>query len=144
MVLRTVWRVVVIAVGTIFVGLVGAMAIIYNVHTLTKAINLAALIRTVLVLALVLAMTRAFRIRDSMAADHAGRPYQQVLVAAGLAYAVNISSWGGHTLFGQLLVPAGVFSALLDFVVWMAVAIVGVRLGDRARVQATAAPIPYA
>jgi hypothetical protein len=37
-----------------------------------------------------------------------------------------------------------VASAVFDFVVWMAVAVVGVRLGERARVQAKAAAIPYA
>jgi hypothetical protein len=82
--------------------------------------------------------------RDRRAADHASRPYQQVLIAAGLAYIVNISSWGGRTLLGQLWVPAGLPSAVVDFALWMAVAVVGVRLGDRARVQAKAAPIPYA
>ena len=139
MVLRTAIRVVAIAVGSIFVGLVGAIVGILSVN-----VTLAVVLRSVLVIALVLAMTRAFRIRDRRAADLAGRPFQQVLIAAGLAYVVNISSWGGHTLFGQLMVPAGVSSALIDLVVWMAIAIVGVRLGDRVRVQAQAAPTPYA
>ena len=57
---------------------------------------------------------------------------------------MNISSWDGHMLFGQLLVPAGVFSAVFDFVVWMGVAVVGVRLAGRAKVEATPAAIPYA
>jgi hypothetical protein len=139
MVLRSAVRVVVIAVGTMFVGLVGAMTGISRLN-----VAMAVMMRTVLVMALVLALTRAFRVSDRRAVDHEGRLYPQVLMAGGLAYVVNISSWGGHTLFGQLLVPAGVFSALIDFVFWMVVAIAGVFLGERARVQANAAPIPYA
>jgi hypothetical protein len=138
MVLRSAARVVVIAVGSFIVGLIGVMVGISWVNV-TLAIGL----RTVLVLAVVLVMTRAFRISDRRADDHGVRPRQQVLIAAGLAYVVNISTWGGHTLFGQLLVPVGVFSAALDVVVWMAVAVAGVHLADRARVESTAAPIPY-
>jgi hypothetical protein len=102
------------------------------------------LMRTVLALALLIGLTWVFRVRDRKSADPAGRPYQQVLVAAGLAYVVNFSSWDGHMLFGQLLVPVGVFSAVFDLVVWMGVAVVGVRLAERAKVPATAAAIPYA
>lgn len=79
------------------------------------------------------ALTRVFRIRDKGAADPAGRPSQFVLIAAGLAFAVNVASWGGHVPLGELLVTAGVVSALIDFVMWMAVATLGVLLGDRAR-----------
>jgi hypothetical protein len=138
-VLRTAVRVALMAVATIFVGIVGAMVGIWSLSD-----TLAVLLRSFLVISLLLAMTRAFRVRDRSASDHAARPSQQVLAAAGLASVVNLVGWGGHSLFGQLLVPAGVFSALLDFVVWMAVAVVGVRLGDHARVQATVAAAPYA
>jgi hypothetical protein len=138
MVRRTAVRVTVIAVGTSFVGIVGAMVGIWSLSA-----TVAVLMRSFLVIALLLAMTRAFRVRDRRAADHAGRPSRQVLAAAGLAAVVNLAGWGGHSLFGQLLVSAGVLSAALDLVVWMAVAVVGVRLGDLARVQSTAAPIPY-
>jgi hypothetical protein len=103
-----------------------------------------ALMRTVLVLAVLLLMTWNFRVRDRRSADHAGRSYLQVLVAAGLAYVLNFSSWDGHMLLGQLLVPAGLFSAVFDLAVWMGVAVVGVRLAERAKVQARAAAIPYA
>jgi len=41
-------------------------------------------------------------------------------------------------------VPVGLFSAVFDFVVWMGVALVGVRLAERASVQAKTAAIPYA
>lgn len=47
-------------------------------------------------------------------------------------------------LFGLLLVPAGWPSFLFDFVVWMALAVAAVRLGDRAKVQARVVAIPYA
>jgi len=139
MLLRSAVRVAAMAVGTTFVGVIGVLLGISGANVTTAVV-----MRTVLVVALVLAMTRAFRIRDRSAADHAARPLSQVLIAAGLAYLVNPFSWGGHTLFGQLLVSAGVFSAVIDFVVWMAVAISGVLLGQRARVKATATPTPYA
>jgi hypothetical protein len=101
-------------------------------------------LRSVLALALVLALSQTFRIRDRRAPSQPGRSPQQVLVVAGLAYAVDLSSWTGRTLFGQMLVPVGVGSALIDFVVWMMVAAVGVRLAERASVHASTAPIPYA
>jgi uncharacterized membrane protein len=136
------------AVGTVFVGVAGAVAGLGSFnstpgdsHGLVIAI---VVLRSVLVIALVTVMTWAFRVRDRRTVDHARRPSRQVLIVAGFAYVVNISSWGGHTLFGQLIVPAGVFSVLFDFVVWMAVAVAGVRLGDRARVTAKAAAVPYA
>lgn len=138
MVLRTALRVVVIAVATFVIGTIGALVGISKLD-----VTLGVVLRSVLVIALVLALTWAFRRSDMTADDHASRTHQQVLIAAGLAYVVDISSWGGHALFGQLLVPAGAFSALIDFLVWMAVAIGGVLLADHARVQSTAAPIPY-
>lgn len=148
MVLRTVLRVVLIAVGTLFVGLAGILITFGTSASSSGDVNSmvvsACLTRSVLVAALLMAMTWTYRIRDRKAVDKASRPYKQVLLAAGIAYFVNFSSWYGHMLFGQLLVPAGLPSLLFDFVVWMAVAVVGVRLGDRAKVQAKVAAIPYA
>jgi hypothetical protein len=148
MVLRTVFRMVAIGIGTLFLGLAGVVMGIGGftggAGDVDGLLVTVVVTRSVLVLALVVVMTWLFRVQDRKAANHATRPYQQVLLAAGLAYVVNISSWAGQTLFGQLLVPAGVSSAVFDFVVWMAVAVVGVRLGERARVQAKAAAIPYA
>lgn len=82
--------------------------------------------------------------RDRGAADPAGRLSSFVLIAAGLAFAVNLPSWGGHVLVADLLVPSGVVSALIDFVMWMVVAILGVLLADRARVHDKVGPVPYA
>jgi hypothetical protein len=148
MALRTALRVVAIAVGTLCVGIAGVLmglgGFAGSPGDVDGMVATMVLMRTVLALALLLVLTWAFRVRDRKAADHAGRPYQQVLVAAGLAYVVNVSSWNGHMLFGQLLVPVGVLSAAFDFVVWMGVAMVGVRLAERAKVQARAAAIPYA
>jgi len=139
MLLRTITRVVMITIGTVLIGMVGAMIGIWSL-----SVTLAVVLRSFLAIALLLVMTRTFRISDRRAADQADRPYQQVLITAALAYVLNLVSWGGHPLFGQLLISVTVLSALLDAVVWMAVAIVGVRLGDRARVHATVAPVPYA
>jgi uncharacterized membrane-anchored protein len=148
MVLRTALRVVVIAVSTLFVGLAGILmgleGFTGGAADVDGLVALAVLMRTVLVMALLMLLTWLFRLRDRKSADHAGRPSQQVLIAAGLAYFVNVSSWSGNMLFGQLLVPAGVFSAVFDLVVWLGVAVVGVRLAERAKVQVTAAAIPYA
>jgi hypothetical protein len=148
MVLRTALRVVVIAVGTLFVGVAGVLMGIGGFAGRSGDVDgmvaTVVLMRTVLVLAVLLLMTWIFRLRDRKSADHASRPYPQVLVAAGLAYVLNFSSWDGHMLLGQLLVPAGLFSAVFDLVVWMGVAVVGVRLAERANVQARAAAIPYA
>jgi len=138
MVLLTAIRVAAIAVGTTFVGLLG---VVMGVTSLN--VTMAVVLRTALVIALLLALTRAFRIRDRTTTVAVVRPPQLVLVAAGLGYLVNPFSWGGHTLFGQLLVSAGVFSALIDWVVWMAVAAAGVLLGERSRVKAAAATVPY-
>lgn len=139
MILRTVVRVVAMTVGTAFVGLLG---VVMGISSLS--VTMAVVLRTFLVVALLLAMTRAFRIRDRSATDHPARLSSQVSIAAGLAYALNPFSWGGHTLFGQLLVSAGLFSTLIDAVAWMAVAFSGVLLADRARVPASIAPVPYA
>ena len=139
MVLRTVIRVVLIFVGTLFVGILGT-----GVGIVWPNITLATVLRSVFVIALVLAMTLNFRIRDKKAVDHAGRPDRQVLTAAGLACAANILAWGGQSLFGHLMAPAGVFCATIDFGVWMAVSVVRVRLGDRVRGQATVATTPAA
>jgi len=148
MVLRTALRAVVIAVGTLFVGVAGVLMGIGGFAgrpgDVDGMVATVVLIRTVLALAVLLLLTWVFRVRDRKSADHAGRPFQQVLVAAGLAYVLNFSSWDGHMLFGQLLVPVGLFSAVFDFVVWMGVALVGVRLAERASVQAKTAAIPYA
>jgi len=127
------------AVGTTFVGVLGVL-----MGTSSGHITTAVAMRSVLAVMLVLAMTRAFRISDRSAADHALRPYPQVLIAAGLAYLADPFSWGGHTLFGQLLLSAGGIAALIDFVAWMAVALGGVLLGERVRVRPVSAPIPYA
>jgi uncharacterized membrane-anchored protein len=147
MVLRTALRVVAMAVGTLFVGLAGILMGLGGFKgSPTDVDGLVAtlvLMRSVLALALLLVLTWVFRVRDRKSADHAGRPSQQVLVAAGLAYFVNFASWDGHMLFGQLLVPAGVFSTVFDFVVWMGVAVVGVHLAERAKVQAKAVAVPY-
>jgi hypothetical protein len=144
MVLRIALRVLAIAFGTLFVGLLGAEAGILNSDTVEAAISVGIVTRSALAIVVLLALTRGYRIRDRRAADHAGRPHQQVLIAAGIAYAVNLLSWGGTTLFSQYWMTAGLGTILLDFIVWMAVAIAGVRLGERARVQAAAAPVPYA
>jgi hypothetical protein len=138
MVQRTALRVVLIAVGTFLVGIAGALVGIWRLD-----LTIGVVLRTVLAIALLLAMTSAFRVSDRRAADSERRPGQQVLVAAGLAYALNLSSWGGRTLIGQMFFPAGVASALVDFLVWMVVAVVGVRLGDRARIRPTSVPMPY-
>ncbi|MDQ1536523.1 MAG: hypothetical protein QOE58_916 [Actinomycetota bacterium] len=137
MLLRTAKRVVLIALGTVLVGMVGAL-----MGFLTLNVTLIVVFRSVLVIALLPVMTRALRIRDNSATDHVGRPDHQVLIAAGLAFFLNLAAWGGHALFGQLLIPVAVLAASLDFVVWMAVAIFGVRLGDRSRVRASLAPAP--
>jgi uncharacterized membrane protein len=148
MVLRTALRVVVIAVGTLFVGIAGVLmgfeGFSGGAADVDGLIAFAVLMRTVLVMALLMLLTWLFRLRDRKSTDHAGRTSRQVLIAAGLAYFVNFSSWDGHMLFGQLLVPAGVLSAVFDFVVWMGIAVVGVRLAERAKVQATPMAIPYA
>lgn len=148
MLLRTALRVVAIAVGTLCVGIAGVLMGLEGLAGSTGDVDgmvvTMVLLRTVLALALLLVLTWAFRVRDRKSADTAGRPYQQVLVAAGLAYVVNFSSWDGHMLFGQLLVPAGVFSAAFDLVVWMGVALIGVRLAERVKVPARDAAIPYA
>jgi uncharacterized membrane-anchored protein len=148
MVLRTAVRVVVIAVSTLFVGIAGILmgleGFTGGAADVDGLVALVVLMRTVLVLALLMLLTWVFRLRDRKSADHASRPSRQVLIAAGLAYFVNVSSWDGHLLFGQLLVPVGVSSAVFDLVVWMGVAVVGVRLAARAKVQATSAAIPYA
>lgn len=139
MLLRIFTRVVVITVGTVFIGMVGGMIGIWSLSA-----TLAVVLRSFLSIALLLMMTRTFRISDRRAADQADRPYQQVLIAAGVAFVLNLASWGGQSLFGHLLIPVTVLSALLDAAVWMGVAIIGVRLGDRARVQAAVAPVSYA
>ena len=139
-------RVLVVALGTVFVGFIGVPVGFAGSWIGAWSLSIAVVLvtRSVLVIALLLALTRAFRVRDKGAADPAGRPSQLVLIAAGLAFAVNLASWGGHVLLGELLVPAGVLSALIDFVMWMAVAILGVFLGDRARVHVKVGPVPYA
>ncbi|HYO20455.1 MAG TPA: hypothetical protein VES02_17520 [Dermatophilaceae bacterium] len=139
MLLRTGIRAVVIAIGTVFVGMLGAMIGIWSLD-----VTMTVVLRSFLAIALLLVMTRTYRISDRRADDQADRPYQQVLFAAGLAFVLSFAGWGGHPLFGQLLTSVSGLSALLDTVVWMAVAILGVRLGDRARVDATVAPVPYA
>jgi hypothetical protein len=146
MVRRTAVRVLVIALGTLFVGFIGILVGFIGswIGAWSISITVVVVVRSALVMALLLALTRAFRIRDRGAADPAGRPSQLVLIAAGLAFAVNLAAWGGHVLLGELLVPAGVLSALIDFVMWMAVAILGVLLGDRARGHVKAGPVPYA
>lgn len=146
MVRRTAVRVLVIALGTLFVGFVGVLVGFAGswIGIWSLSVTTVLVTRSILVIALLLALTRAFRIRDKGAADLAGRPSQLVLIAAGLAFVVNLAAWGGHALLGELLVPAGVMSALIDFVMWMAVAILGVLLGDRAQVHVKAGPVPYA
>jgi hypothetical protein len=138
-VLRTALRAVMIALATIFIGGLGVMMGIWSL-----SVTLTVVFRSLLVIALLPALTRSLRIRDRKAADEVGRPSQQVLIAAGIAFVLNVAAWGGHALFGQLLTPVGVLAILLDLVVWMAVATVGVRLGDRASAHASTAPIPYA
>ena len=87
-----------------------------------------------------LTISRAFRVIDRRAVTPAGRPHKQVLLVAGLAYFADPFSWGGHTLFGQLLVPSGLASAAIDLVVWMSVAFAGVFLGERLPVQPSTVP----
>lgn len=139
MVLRTAVRAVVIALATIVIGGLGVMMGIWSL-----SVTLTVVLRSLLVTALLPVVTRNLRIRDRMAADEVGRPSQQVLIAAGIAFVLNFAGWGGHVLFGELLIPVGVLAVLLDLVVWMAVATLGVRLGDRASVHAGTAPVPYA
>lgn len=147
-VLRTVLRTALIAVGTLFVGLAGVLMTFGTAESSSGDVDSmvvsACVTRSVLVVALLMAMTWTYRIRDRKAADRASRSSRQLLLATGIAYFVNFSSWDGHMLFGQLLVPAGLPSLLFDFVVWMAVAVAGVRLGDRAKVQPKVAAMPYA
>ena len=143
--LRTTVRVVLIVVLTIFVGITATLMGFYSSDDLSVRFTNAVVMRSLFVMALLLVITRAFRIRDRQAADHAGRPYQMLLVAAGLPYVVSLAAWSGQALYGQLLLPEhGVASASIDFATWMAVAVAGVLLGDRARVKATVAPVPYA
>ena len=77
-VLRTVIRVVLIFVGTLFVGILGT-----GVGIVWPNITLATVLRSVFVIALVLAMTLNFRLRDKKAVYHPGRPDRPVLPAAG-------------------------------------------------------------
>jgi hypothetical protein len=143
---RTAMRVLVIALGTLFAGFMGVLVGFIGswIGAWSISIAVVVVVRSAFVMVLLIALTRAFRIRDRGAADPAARPSKFLLIAAVLAFAVNLASWGGHVLFGELLVPAGVVSALIDFVMWMAVAILGVLLGDRARVHVKVGPVPYA
>ena len=145
MMLRTAVQVALIGIATTIVGIAGTVIGFYSTDDLSGIFTHAVVMRSVVVIVILLVMTRAFRISDRGAADHTGRPYQLVLVAAALSYALNLAVWSGQVLFGQLLVPEQhFFSAVLDTATWMAVALAGVLLGDRARVQATTAPAPYA
>lgn len=148
MVLRNAVRVVIIGVGTLFMYLVGVLAGLLGTSIAPGDVDARVLsivvMRSFLALALLFALVLFYRVRDRKAADHADRPEKQLLIAAGLAYVVNFASWGGHSLFGQLLVPVGVFSTLFDLVVWMLVAFAGARVGARVRAQAATAPMPYA
>lgn len=139
MVLRTALRVMVTAVGTFLVGIAGALVGIWRID-----LTMGFVLRTVLALALLFAMAWTFRMRDRGATDRGSRSSAQVLVAAALAYTLNPSSWGGHVLVGQMIFPAGVLSSLVDFALWMAVALLGVRLGDRSPVKMATLPTPYA
>jgi hypothetical protein len=148
MVLRNALRVVVIGVGTLFMYLAGVLAGLVGTDIAPGDIDAKVLAMVVMrsfsSLAVLFALAWFFRVRDRKAANQRERPEKHLLIAAGLAYVVNFASWGGHSLFGQLLVPVGAFSAVFDFVVWMLVAFAGVRLGARVQAQAAVAPVPYA
>jgi hypothetical protein len=148
MFLRCAVRVVVIGAGTLFMYFAGILVALAGNNIAPGDVDARVLsmvvMRSFLVLTLLFVLAWFFRVRDRKAGGPSERPEKQLLIAAGIAYLVNFASWGGHSLFGQLLVPAGVFSMLFDFVVWMLVVFGGVRLAERARVQAATAPIPYA
>lgn len=104
---------------TLLIGVAGALlgTVLFGYGAATGGPVLATSLRTIgaiAVLALVLSLSRRWWRRTS-ALFH--------LSSAAVAYLLMPLSWAGHTLFGSLVLPpGGLPSALLDLVVWIAVA----------------------
>lgn len=70
-------------------------------------------------------------------------PVPVVLVAALLGYLLSPGTWAGRAALGQLVTDPGLVTALVDLVLWGAVALVAVAWGA-SRQQAPAVPAtPY-
>ena len=67
-------------------------------------------------------------------------PVELAVVAGAFAYLLNPFAWEGRALLAQLITDAGIVTALLDAVVWLAAVLAGALWAsgrDRRRVAAT-------